>query len=77
VKINPDSAVPVYRQLAALIRERIESGDLAPGFPVPSESQLIGEFGISRDTVRRAMTVLRDENLIVTTAGKGSYVAEP
>ena len=76
MKIHPDSAVPVYRQLAALIRERIESGDLASGFPVPSESQLIGEFGISRDTVRRAMAVLRDEGLIVTTAGKGSYVRE-
>jgi DNA-binding GntR family transcriptional regulator len=37
----------------------------------------MGEFRISRATVRRAMAVLRDEGLIVTTAGKGSYVAKP
>jgi len=75
--IRHDSPVPVYRQLAAIIRERIESGDLKPGYPVPSESQLTGEHGVSRDTVRKAMDILRGEGRIVTVQGKGSYVAEP
>jgi len=69
--IRHDSPVPVYRQLAALVRERIESGELRPGYPVPSEGQLMGEHGVSRDTVRRACDVLRGEGLIITVQGKG------
>jgi GntR family transcriptional regulator len=76
VSIRHDSPIPVYRQLAALVRERIESGELAPGYPVPSEGQLMGEHGVSRDTVRRAYDLLRGEGLIITVQGKGSYVAE-
>jgi DNA-binding GntR family transcriptional regulator len=75
VTISHDSAVPVYRQLAAVLRDRIASGELAPGAPMPSESSLMGEHGISRDTVRKAMDVLREEGLAVTVQGKGSYVA--
>jgi len=76
VSVDHDSAVPVYRQVAAIIASRIESGELGPGRPVPSESSLMGEYGISRDTVRRAMDVLREQNLIVTVQGKGSYVRD-
>jgi GntR family transcriptional regulator len=75
VNLRHDSAVPIYRQLAGLLRERIASGALAPGAPMPSESSLMGEYGISRDTVRKAMDVLREEGLAVTVQGKGSYVA--
>jgi GntR family transcriptional regulator len=74
VSLSHDSAVPVYRQLAGLLRKRIATGVLAPGAPLPSESSLMGEYGISRDTVRKAMDVLREEGLAVTVQGKGSYV---
>ena len=74
--IRHDSAVPVYRQLAAILRERIESGGLAPGAPLPSESYLMGEHGISRDSVRKAMDILRAEGLVITVQGKGSFVRE-
>lgn len=74
MNVDHDSAIPVYRQVAAFIAEQIERGKLAPGKPVPSESSLMGEYGISRDTVRRAMDVLREQELIVTVQGKGSYV---
>ena len=74
--IRHDSATPVYRQLADLIRGQIESGELASGSPVPSESSLMQAHGISRDSVRKAMDVLRDEGLVVTVQGKGTYVAE-
>lgn len=68
--------MPVYRQLANLLRESIASGKLAPGKPLPSESTLMGEHGVSRDTVRKAVGILRDEGLVVTVQGKGSYVAD-
>jgi len=74
--IRHDRATPVYRQLANLLRKQIEAGELTAGLPVPSEGQLTGEHGISRDSVRKAMAVLREEGLIVTVQGKGSFVAE-
>lgn len=72
--MDHESAIPVYRQVAAILAARIERGELAAGRPVPSESALMGEYGISRDTVRKAMDVLRSDGLIVTVQGKGSYV---
>jgi GntR family transcriptional regulator len=74
--IRHDSAVPVYRQLAGILRDAIESGELAPGMPLPSESSLMQEHEISRDSVRKAMDVLRDEGLVVTVQGKGTFVRE-
>jgi DNA-binding GntR family transcriptional regulator len=74
VGVDHESAIPVYRQVAAILAGRIERGELAPGRPLPSESTLMGEYGISRDTVRKAMDVLRSDGLIVTVQGKGSFV---
>lgn len=76
VVIRHDSAVTVYRQLAAILRDAIESGELAPGMPVPSESSLMQEHGISRDSVRKAMDVLRVEGLVITVQGKGTFVRD-
>ncbi len=68
------SESPAYRQLAQLLRARIESGELQPGQPLPSESMLWQEHGVARGTVRRAVEVLRDEGLVVTVHGRGSFV---
>ena len=70
---QPD--VPKYQQLAHIIRERIVSGDLAERQPVPSELYLQQEYGIARDTVRRAMALLREEGYVRTVRGLGTFVA--
>jgi len=67
---------PLYEQLADTIAEQIESGELAPGQILPSEPYLMGTHSVSRGTVRAAMRLLRDRGLVVTVAGKGTYVAE-
>jgi len=72
--VDPLSSVPVYRQVAAILRDRIESGDLEPDRPLPSETHLVQEYGIARGTARRAIEVLRDEGLVVTVHGRGTYV---
>jgi GntR family transcriptional regulator len=72
--VDPLSSVPVYRQVAEIIRQRIESGELAPDRPVPSEAHLVQEYGIARGTARRAIEVLRDQGLVVTVQGRGTYV---
>jgi DNA-binding GntR family transcriptional regulator len=74
MEYDPLAPVPRYRQIAAIIRERIESGQLEPNRPIPSEVQIENEFGVARATARRAVAVLRDEGLIVTVPGMGSYV---
>lgn len=65
---------PLWEQLAALLRRMIQSGELRPRDPLPSESQLQQEHGVSRGTIRRALDILRNEGLIVTIAGRGTYV---
>ncbi|SCF13510.1 winged helix-turn-helix domain-containing protein [Micromonospora mirobrigensis] len=74
--IDPYSHTPVYVQLADLIRERIESGDLAAGAPVGTELQLSQEHGIGRDAVRMAISLLRSEGLVTTTRPMGTRVRE-
>jgi GntR family transcriptional regulator len=75
-KIDPRSSVPAYRQLADILQAQIESGELEPDSPVPSETRLIQDYGVARGTVRHAIEVLREAGLIVTVQGRGSYVRE-
>jgi GntR family transcriptional regulator len=65
---------PLYTQLANILREMIKSGELQPRAPLPSESYLQQEQGVSRGTVRMAVAILRDEGLVVTIGGRGTFV---
>jgi DNA-binding GntR family transcriptional regulator len=68
---------PLYAQLADILRQLITSGELQPRSLLPSESYLQQEHGVSRGTVRMAMGLLREEGLVVTIAGRGTFVREP
>ncbi|TCS13590.1 histidine utilization repressor [Caulobacter sp. BK020] len=59
------------------IEDLIRSGAWAPGRKVPSELELMGQFGCSRMTVNKAMSALADEGLIVRRRRAGSFVARP
>ncbi len=65
---------PLYSQLAAILRAEITSGNLKSRDPMPSEQQLQQEHGVSRGTVRAAFKMLRDEGLVITLPGRGTYV---
>lgn len=69
--------VPVYLQVAAILRRRIEKGQLGPDDRLPSETELIEQFGVGRKTARSAVKVLRDEGLVYTVSQRGSYVLPP
>lgn len=74
MKYDPLAPVPRYRQIAGILRERIESGELEPDRPIPSEASIQQEFGVARETARKAVKLLRDEGWVVTVPGLGTYV---
>lgn len=69
-----ESVPPKYAQLVQALQRRIESGDYPPGSLLPSENQLINEFGVSRPTVVAALRVLREQGWIDSQQGKGRFV---
>ena len=73
-RLNKYGHDPLYMQLAAILRARIQSGRLKHLDPLPSEDRLKDEFGISRDTVRKAVEVLRQEGLVFTVPHRGTFV---
>lgn len=72
--LDENSSVPLYTQLANLLRGKIASGQWKEGDLIPSETQLIREFGISRGTVRQAISNLTQQNLLYRRRGVGSIV---
>ncbi len=76
-RIDPIAPVPPYRQIAGILRRRIEAGQYPPDTRIPTESELMEAFEVARTTARRAIGVLREEGLIYTVPQRGSYVARP
>ncbi|WP_310725219.1 GntR family transcriptional regulator [Streptomyces sp. N2A] len=64
---------PKWEQIADVIRERIADGTYPPHHLI-SEVRMEQEFGVARVTVRKVTAALREEGLIVTTPGMGSFV---
>ena len=74
VSIDHEGDVPVYIQLADLLRARILSGELAPRRPVPSKRTLMQDYGVAGGTIDKAVAILRAEGLVRTVRGRGIYV---
>ena len=65
---------PVSRQLAAILRAQIESGELPPGSPLPSIVKLAETYGIATATVSKAIRILKAEGLVFGVGGHGTFV---
>lgn len=74
-RIDPIAPLPPYRQIAGILRRRIESGQYPPDTRIPTESELMEAFEVARTTARRAIAALREDGLIYTVPQRGSYVA--
>ncbi len=75
--INQQSDRPVYQQIADELRMRIRGGTYPAGGKLPSETELVSEFDVTRITVRRGLAVLQQEGLTETVRGKGVFVPSP
>ena len=69
-------ADPMYRQIAEDLRQKIESGTIAPGSQLPTELELRETYNASRNTVRDAIKWLTNLGLVATRPGQGTFVVE-
>ncbi|WP_205945193.1 GntR family transcriptional regulator [Pedobacter hiemivivus] len=74
IKVDSSSKTPVYKQLIAAIQNLIASGELAEGAFLPSMNGLSDELQISKETVKKTYSILREKGLIDSSHGKGFYV---
>lgn len=74
--IDHEGPVPVYRQLADILRAQIADGTLPANRPIPSITRLQQEYGIARGTIVKAIQTLEDEGLVFSVPGRGMYVRE-
>ncbi|MCQ8835019.1 GntR family transcriptional regulator [Streptomyces malaysiensis] len=72
--LDPTSDRAVFRQIADALREAIDKGRFREGDKLPSETELVDHFGVSRMTVRNALSLLQQEGLAVSEHGKGVFV---
>lgn len=67
--------IPKYQVLVNWVREHVNSSELMPGERLKSENELAAEFGMSRQTVRHALSILEQESIIECRQGSGNYVS--
>ena len=72
--VDPSSPAPLYYQLYTMLRDAIASGALRSGSRMPSEKELAATFDVSRNTARRALAELANENMVVRRRGRGTVV---
>jgi DNA-binding transcriptional regulator YhcF (GntR family) len=73
-ELDPDDPKQASQQIANKLRAAILTRKLAPGDKLPSQPELASRYGVARETVKRALELLRAERLIVTRQGSGAFV---
>lgn len=68
------TSLPASGQIARQLRTAIESGEYGPGDRLPSQPELASRYGVARETVKAALRLLRNEGLIVSQQGSGTFV---
>lgn len=76
-QIDRRSPLPLHFQLKQHLLEKLESGEWRPNDLIPSEQELQEQFGLSRTTVRQALSDLVHDGLLVRERGRGTFVAPP
>ncbi|MBF6297962.1 GntR family transcriptional regulator [Nocardia amamiensis] len=71
-----DDELPKYLQISAHLRELIERGELAPGAEVPSERELAAQWKVARPTAAKALNTLRQQGIVRSRRGSGTYVTD-
>ena len=72
-----DESTPPYLRIVGELRRRITAGELSPGDRVPSTRQIVRQWGVAMATASRALTLLRQEELVRAVPGVGMVVTGP
>ena len=72
--LTPNDSRNAYVQIADDLRRQIRDGDFGPGEKLPSTSELVAKYGVANMTIQGAFRMLRDENLIYSVQGRGTFV---
>jgi DNA-binding transcriptional regulator YhcF (GntR family) len=72
--LNPDGDEAASRQIANQIRTAIATGRLGIGEMLPSQARLASHYGVARETTKAALAQLRNEGLVQSWQGKGTFV---
>lgn len=75
IKIDPESQIPVYKQIVGQVEQLVRNGDYPEGHLLPSMNELSAFLDISKETVKKAYSILRNKGYIDARQGKGFYVA--
>lgn len=75
--VRNESMQPLYAQIKEIIKQRILDGDYDIHERLPSESEMMKVFGVSRITVRQALRDLHTDGLVFSVQGKGTFVSRP
>ncbi|MEU0530135.1 GntR family transcriptional regulator [Amycolatopsis tolypomycina] len=75
-ELDPDDPRPPFQQVAAVLKASILTGTYQPGDRLPSYTELASQYGVAAMTAQKAVGVLRDEGLVVSRQGKGSFVRQ-
>jgi GntR family transcriptional regulator len=76
IRIDPDSAVPIYLQVVHSIKHQVATGRLKPSEQLPTVRELATNLRVNPNTVARAYDLLDNDNVITTQQGRGTYVRE-
>ncbi|MBU1277122.1 MAG: GntR family transcriptional regulator [Proteobacteria bacterium] len=76
-QIDSESYEPAYSQLVNILRRQIAAGLFRPANVLPSEAELCRRYKISPMTVRRAINILIDQEVVSTVQGRGTFVKPP
>jgi DNA-binding transcriptional regulator YhcF (GntR family) len=74
MELDPDDGRPPYLQVATQLKAAIATGKLKPGEKLASGNEMAQAYGVARQTIQQALRVLRDEGLIVSRQGSGTFV---
>ncbi|SHJ65578.1 GntR family transcriptional regulator [Dethiosulfatibacter aminovorans DSM 17477] len=75
--LDHDSIIPLYEQISEKIKEEIQKGTFGSQKRLPTEGQLAEQYGVSRITIRSAITELVKQGLVNRKQGKGTFITTP
>lgn len=75
-EIKTNSLTPIYNQVADWVRSQITKGIWSAGEKIPSEEEFVRNLNVSRGTIRKAIALLTEEEVLTKIQGKGTFVSE-